>query len=62
MARVGNIETHDGTSGGGFHADPYQVNSTPSFDRRVARELSPLQFIEQSTEREGGRLMAGALL
>ena len=49
MAPVGNIETHYGTSDGGFYADPYYVNSTPRFDRRVARELSPLQYIEQST-------------
>jgi dipeptidyl aminopeptidase/acylaminoacyl peptidase len=49
MAPVGNIETHYGTSDGGFYADPFYVNSKPRFDRRVARELSPLQYIEQST-------------
>jgi dipeptidyl aminopeptidase/acylaminoacyl peptidase len=49
MAPVGNIETHYGTSDGGFYADPFYVNSAPRFDRRVARELSPLQYIEQST-------------
>ncbi len=48
MAPVGNIETHYGTSDGGFYADPFYVNSKPRFDRRVARELSPLQYIEQS--------------
>ena len=49
MAPVGNIETHYGTSDGGFYADPYYVNSKPRFDRRIARELSPLQYIEAST-------------
>ena len=49
MAPVGNIETHYGTSDGGFYADPYYLNSKPRFDRRIARELSPLQYIEQST-------------
>ena len=49
MAPVGNIETHYGTSDGGFYADPFYVNSQPRFDRRVARELSPLQYIEEST-------------
>jgi dipeptidyl aminopeptidase/acylaminoacyl peptidase len=49
MAPVGNIETHYGTSDGGFYADPFYVNSKPRFDRRVARALSPLQYIEQST-------------
>jgi dipeptidyl aminopeptidase/acylaminoacyl peptidase len=49
MAPVGNIETHYGTSDGGFYADPFYVASKPRFDRRVARELSPLQYFEQST-------------
>lgn len=49
MAPVGNIETHYGTSDGGFYADPFYVNSKPRFDRQVARELSPLQYIEQSS-------------
>jgi dipeptidyl aminopeptidase/acylaminoacyl peptidase len=49
MAPVGNIETHYGTSDGGFYADPFYVASKPRFDRRVARELSPLQYVEQST-------------
>jgi dipeptidyl aminopeptidase/acylaminoacyl peptidase len=49
MAPVGNIETHYGTSDGGFYADPFYVNSKPRFDRAVARRLSPLQYIERST-------------
>ena len=49
MAPVGNIETHYGTSDGGFYADPFYVNSQPRFDRRIARQLSPLQYIERST-------------
>ncbi|HEX2539532.1 MAG TPA: S9 family peptidase [Caldimonas sp.] len=49
MAPVGNIETHYGTSDGGYYADPFYVASKPRFDRRVARELSPLQYIEAST-------------
>ncbi|MDP9044011.1 MAG: S9 family peptidase [Pseudomonadota bacterium] len=49
MAPVGNIETHYGTSDGGFYADPFYIDSKPRFDRALARELSPLQHIEKST-------------
>ena len=49
MAPVGNIETHYGTSDGGFYADPFYVDSKPRFNRQVARQLSPLQHIEAST-------------
>ncbi|MFL6695029.1 MAG: prolyl oligopeptidase family serine peptidase [Ramlibacter sp.] len=49
MAPVGNIETHYGTSDGGYYADPMYVDSAPRFDRHRARELSPLQHIEAST-------------
>ena len=49
MAPVGNIETHYGTSDGGFYADPYYIDSKPRFNRRIARELSPLQYIEASS-------------
>lgn len=48
MAPVGNIETHFGTSDGGYYADPYYVHSAPRFDRERARALSPLQHIEKS--------------
>ncbi|MBK0392492.1 S9 family peptidase [Ramlibacter algicola] len=48
MAPVGNIETHYGTSDGGYYADPLYVGSKPRFDRHRARELSPLQHIEKS--------------
>ena len=48
MAPVGNIETHYGTSDGGYYADPFYVASQPRFDREKARELSPLQYIEKS--------------
>jgi dipeptidyl aminopeptidase/acylaminoacyl peptidase len=49
MAPVGNIETHYGTSDGGWYADPLYVASQPRFDRERARALSPLQSIERST-------------
>lgn len=49
MAPVGNIETHYGTSDGGYYADPPYVDSAPAFDRERARALSPLQSIERST-------------
>jgi dipeptidyl aminopeptidase/acylaminoacyl peptidase len=49
MAPVGNIETHYGTSDGGYYADPLYLGTAPGFDRGRARELSPLQFIEQAT-------------
>jgi dipeptidyl aminopeptidase/acylaminoacyl peptidase len=49
MAPVGNIETHYGTSDGGYYADPFYVASAPRFDRELARALSPLQHIEKST-------------
>ncbi len=48
MAPVGNIETHFGTSDGGYYADPFYMASQPVFDRRIARALSPLQHIERS--------------
>jgi dipeptidyl aminopeptidase/acylaminoacyl peptidase len=48
MAPVGNIETHYGTSDGGYYADPYYVHSAPKLDRAAARALSPLQSIEKS--------------
>ncbi|VWX55558.1 Dipeptidyl aminopeptidase/acylaminoacyl peptidase [Burkholderiales bacterium 8X] len=48
MAPVGNIETHYGTSDGGYYADPYYVASAPRFDRALARALSPLHHIEKS--------------
>ena len=48
MAPVGNIETHYGTSDGGYYADPRYVDSDPHFDRARARALSPLQHIEKS--------------
>jgi dipeptidyl aminopeptidase/acylaminoacyl peptidase len=48
MAPVGNIETHYGTSDGGYYADPLYVDSAPKFDRERARALSPLQHIEKS--------------
>jgi dipeptidyl aminopeptidase/acylaminoacyl peptidase len=49
MAPVGNVETHYGTSDGGYYADPKYVDSAPRFDRGRARALSPLQHIEAST-------------
>jgi dipeptidyl aminopeptidase/acylaminoacyl peptidase len=49
MAPVGNIETHYGTSDGGYYADPYYIATQPKFDRALARELSPLQYVERST-------------
>ncbi len=48
MAPVGNIETHYGTSDGGYYADPYYLKSEPRFDRELARRLSPLQHIEKA--------------
>ena len=49
MAPVGNIETHYGTSDGGYYADPLYLGGTPPLDRQRARALSPLQYIEKST-------------
>jgi dipeptidyl aminopeptidase/acylaminoacyl peptidase len=48
MAPVGNIETHYGTSDSGYYVDPWQLGTQPRFDRAVARELSPLQYVESS--------------
>lgn len=49
MAPVGNIETHYGTSDGGYYADPLYIGTAPEFDRHKARELSPLQFVEKAS-------------
>ncbi|MES2940275.1 MAG: S9 family peptidase [Pseudomonadota bacterium] len=48
MAPVGNIETHYGTSDGGYYADPLYMGSGERFDRELARRLSPLQHIEKA--------------
>ncbi|MDB5828376.1 MAG: peptidase [Variovorax sp.] len=48
MAPVGNIETHYGTSDGGYYADPFYIATSPAFDRAKAREMSPLQHVEKS--------------
>ena len=48
MAPVGNIETHFGTSDGGYYADPFYMASSPAFDRELATRLSPLQHIGKS--------------
>ena len=49
MAPVGNIETHYGTSDGGYYADPYYMGSTDGFDRALAKQLSPLACVERAT-------------
>jgi dipeptidyl aminopeptidase/acylaminoacyl peptidase len=48
MAPVGNIETHYGTSDGGYYADPYFLATAPRFDAQKARDLSPMQYIDKS--------------
>lgn len=48
MAPVGNIETHYGTSDGGFYADPFYMASKPTFDRELAKNLSPLNHIQRA--------------
>jgi dipeptidyl aminopeptidase/acylaminoacyl peptidase len=49
MAPVGNIETHYGTSDGGYYADPYYMGTEGSFDRHLAKELSPMSHVESAT-------------
>ncbi len=49
MAPVGNIETHYGTSDGGYYADPLYLDTAPVFDRVKARAMSPLQYVERAT-------------
>lgn len=49
MAPVGNIETHYGTSDGGYYADPLYIGTAPAFDRQRARDMSPLQHIEKAS-------------
>lgn len=46
MAPVGNIETHYGTSDGGYYADPLYMDAAPEFDRELARTLSPMRYME----------------
>lgn len=48
MAPVGNIETHYGTSDGGYYADPYYMGSE-GFDRKLAKQLSPMSHVEKAT-------------
>lgn len=49
MAPVGNIETHYGTSDGGYYADPYYMGTDGHFDRELALQLSPMRSIEKAT-------------
>ncbi len=49
MAPVGNIETHYGTSDGGYYADPYFMGTSGRFDRELAKNLSPRRFVETAT-------------
>ncbi|MDB5957217.1 S9 family peptidase [Ramlibacter sp.] len=49
MAPVGNIETHYGTSDGGYYADPYYMGSKDRFDRQLAAKLSPMAHVEKAT-------------
>ncbi|MBC5785900.1 S9 family peptidase [Ramlibacter sp. USB13] len=49
MAPVGNIETHYGTSDGGYYADPYYMGTEERFDRKLAKELSPMAHVEKAT-------------
>ncbi|RZL03439.1 MAG: S9 family peptidase [Rubrivivax sp.] len=49
MAPVGNIETHYGTSDGGYYADPLYMNTAPLFERQLANKLSPLKYVEQAS-------------
>ena len=49
MAPVGNIETHYGTSDGGYYADPYYMGTEERFDRPLAKKLSPMSHVEKAT-------------
>ncbi|MES2978430.1 MAG: prolyl oligopeptidase family serine peptidase [Pseudomonadota bacterium] len=49
MAPVGNIETHYGTSDGGYYADPLYMGTEPEFDRELARKLAPMHRVEMAT-------------
>jgi dipeptidyl aminopeptidase/acylaminoacyl peptidase len=49
MAPVGNIETHYGTSDGGYYADPYYMGTEERFDRKLATALSPMAHVEKAT-------------
>jgi dipeptidyl aminopeptidase/acylaminoacyl peptidase len=49
MAPVGNIETHYGTSDGGYYADPYYMGTKERFDRKLAKDLSPMAHVEKAT-------------
>jgi dipeptidyl aminopeptidase/acylaminoacyl peptidase len=49
MAPVGNIETHYGTSDGGYYADPWYMGGTDRFDRQLAMQLSPMKHVERAT-------------
>jgi dipeptidyl aminopeptidase/acylaminoacyl peptidase len=49
MAPVGNIETHYGTSDGGYYADPFYMGSDGHFDRALAEKLSPMTYVERAT-------------
>jgi dipeptidyl aminopeptidase/acylaminoacyl peptidase len=49
MAPVGNIETHYGTSDGGYYADPNYMGTEERFDRELAKRLSPMEHVEKAS-------------
>ena len=49
MAPIGNIETHYGTSDGGYYADPFYMGDEKRFDRELAKQLSPMTHVERAT-------------
>ena len=44
MAPVTNIETHYGTSDGGYYADPYSMRGNGEAQRQLMRQLSPMNY------------------
>jgi dipeptidyl aminopeptidase/acylaminoacyl peptidase len=47
-APVGNLETHYGTSDGGYYADPYSMCGTPQLNRDASVRLSPMRHVEKT--------------
>jgi len=47
-APVANLESHYGSSDGGYYGDPYYLCSEPYLDREACRRLSPAHYISNA--------------
>lgn len=49
MSPPANLESHYGTSDGGYYADPFYLGTPSVFNRNAARLMSPLHYVAKAT-------------